>query len=92
MVEQEVQHWRRLFIAAAVLTVPVFLLTVVVRPISASLLGFPLTPSLKWAFATPVQVRSAARPTAPGLLVGAYLASVQRKCRSQCHSQASLPC
>ena len=67
MVEQEVQHWRRLFIAAALLTVPVFLLTVVVRPMSASFLGFPLTPLLKWAFTTPVQVRSNARRQDPGV-------------------------
>ncbi len=51
------QHWRRLFMTAAVLTVPVFLLTVVFHPIPASLLGFPLTSLVKWAFTTPVQVR-----------------------------------
>lgn len=58
LVEAEVQQWRHLFTVAALLTVPVFLLTVVFSPIQHSVLGFPLTPLLKWAFTSPVQVLS----------------------------------
>lgn len=56
--------WRRLFTIATALTVPVFLLTVVFPMLPATraalhhnFLGFALTPLLKWAFTTPVQVR-----------------------------------
>lgn len=63
-VEEELARWRRLFLIATALTVPVFLLTVVFPMVPAtraalahSVLGFPLTPLLKWAFTTPVQVQ-----------------------------------
>ncbi len=64
--EEELARWRFLFLAASALTVPVFLLTVVFPMLPAaraaldhSVLGFPLTGLLKWAFTTPVQVQPA---------------------------------
>jgi hypothetical protein len=62
-VEAELAQWRRLFLIATALTVPVFLLTVVFPMMPATraalqhnVFGFSLTPLLKWAFTTPVQV------------------------------------
>lgn len=62
-VEAELAQWRRLFLIATALTVPVFLLTVVFPMLPATraalhhtVFGFALTPLLKWAFTTPVQV------------------------------------
>ena len=58
----ELQYWRRLLRYSCCLTLPVFMLAMVLPMMPGcealfklQVLGFPLDELLKWAFATPVQ-------------------------------------
>lgn len=86
-VEAELAQWRRLFVAATALTVPVFLLTVVFPLLPGTravllhhVLGFPLAPLLKWLFTTPVQVYARTQPPSNAVTVFASICGARSKC------------